>query len=68
MLLTPYRVQVQTALAEAPAQRKPFLRRSLRADALLTTDLPCVAASGLDGLSDLLDAHALAHLLEFMQL
>ena len=44
MLLTPYRVQVQTALMEAPVQRKPFLRRSLRADALLTTDLPCVAA------------------------
>lgn len=44
MLLTPYRAQLQTALAEAPSQRKPFLRRSLRADALLTTDLPCVAA------------------------
>ena len=44
MLLTPYRAQLQTALAEVPSQRKPFLRRSLRADALLTTDLPCVAA------------------------
>lgn len=44
MLLTPYRAQLQTALVEVPSQRKPFLRRSLRADALLTTDLPCVAA------------------------
>lgn len=40
MLLTPYRRTVQALLHGIPALRKPFLRRSLRPDALLTTDLP----------------------------
>lgn len=40
MLLTPYRLAAQALLADVPAPRKPFLRRSLRPDALLTTDLP----------------------------
>lgn len=44
MLLTPYRRVAQAALACCPAPRKPFLRRSLRADALLTTDLPRLAS------------------------
>ena len=44
MLLTPYRRAAQAALACCPAPRKPFLRRSLRADALLTTDLPRLAS------------------------
>lgn len=44
MLLTPYRRTVQTLLHGIPALRKPFLRRSLRPDALLTTDLPRLTA------------------------
>ena len=40
MLLTPYRRTVQALLHGIPALRKPFLRRSRRPDALLTTDLP----------------------------
>ena len=44
MLLTPYRRTVQALLHGIPALRKPFLRRSLRPDALLTTDLPRLTA------------------------
>lgn len=44
MLLTPYRQEALAMLSAVPAGRKPFLRRSLRPDALLTTDLPRVAA------------------------
>ena len=44
MLLTPYRRTVRALLHGIPALRKPFLRRSLRPDALLTTDLPRLTA------------------------
>ena len=44
MLLTPYRRTAQALLHGIPALRKPFLRRSLRPDALLTTDLPRLTA------------------------
>lgn len=42
MLMTPYRQTVQALLADLPVTRRPFLRRSLRPDALLATDLPRV--------------------------
>ncbi len=43
-MLTALRQQVQGVLYAVPANRKPALRRSDAADALLATDLPLVAA------------------------
>ena len=45
MLMTAARQQAALALSHAESRRKPFLRRSLRADALLTTDLPQAATT-----------------------
>ncbi len=42
-MLRSLRAQAQEALASVPALRKPALRRSDRADALLATDLPLAA-------------------------
>lgn len=54
MLLTPYRRRAQALLETVPATRKPFLRRSLRPDALLTTDLPRLTTP--EALSQLISA------------
>ena len=58
MLLTPYRYAAQALLANVSASRKPFLRRSLRPDALLTTDLPrLVSPQALETLESTMDGH-----------
>ena len=44
-MLTALRAEIQAALEEIPASRKPALRRSDDPDALLATDLPQVAGS-----------------------
>lgn len=46
MLLTAYRLEIQALLTGTHALRKPFLRRSLRPDALLVTDLPRITDAG----------------------